>query len=98
MVLGQLADKAKMVTETFNSIPGLSCNTVQGAMYAFPQIKLPPKAIQAAKVRHCFVLFRSKQGQDLFFSKRVLSEEIKVNISNEVCFVLILYRKCKLDR
>ena len=50
MVLGQLAKKAKMVTETFNSIPGISCNTVQGAMYAFPQIQLPEKAIQAAKV------------------------------------------------
>ena len=55
MVLGQLAEKAKMVTETFNSIPGISCNTVQGAMYAFPQIKLPQKAIQAAKVRFYFV-------------------------------------------
>jgi alanine transaminase len=51
MVLGQLAEKARMVTETFNSIPGMSCNTVQGAMYAFPQIKMPPKAIAAAKVK-----------------------------------------------
>ncbi|KAG0704768.1 Alanine aminotransferase 2-like [Chionoecetes opilio] len=36
-VLSSLAQRAKMVVETFNSVPGMSCNTVQGAMYAFPQ-------------------------------------------------------------
>ncbi|KAL4239866.1 glycerol-3-phosphate O-acyltransferase 2 [Mactra antiquata] len=48
-VLGQLKEKARMVTEVFNSIDGISCNVVQGAMYAFPNIKLPKKAIEAAK-------------------------------------------------
>lgn len=48
-VLDQLKEKAKLVTETFNSIEGISCNEVQGAMYAFPNIKLPQKAIDAAK-------------------------------------------------
>lgn len=38
-----------MVADTFNSIEGFSCNPVQGAMYAFPQIKLPPKVVEAAK-------------------------------------------------
>lgn len=38
-----------MVADTFNSIEGFSCNSVQGAMYAFPQLKLPSKAIEAAK-------------------------------------------------
>lgn len=47
-VLSQLAIRAKMVADTFNSFEGFSCNTVQGAMYAFPQIKLPQKAIDAA--------------------------------------------------
>ena len=32
-----------------NTIPGFSCNTVQGAMYAFPQLLLPPKAVEAAR-------------------------------------------------
>lgn len=50
-VLKALNERAKMVANTFNSIPGISCNTVQGAMYAFPQIKLPPKAIEAAKAK-----------------------------------------------
>lgn len=48
-VLKSLAARAKMVADTFNSIPGMSCNPVQGAMYAFPQIKLPQKAIAKAK-------------------------------------------------
>ena len=37
-----------MVADTFNTFEGFSCNPVQGAMYAFPQFKLPPKAIEAA--------------------------------------------------
>lgn len=39
-VLKSLAERAKMVADTFNSIPGMSCNPVQGAMYAFPQVCL----------------------------------------------------------
>lgn len=50
MVLGQLKEKADLVAETFNSLEGMSCNPVQGAMYAFPQIKMPRAAIEAAKV------------------------------------------------
>ena len=41
--LSSLARRAKLVAETLNTIPGFSCNTVQGAMYAFPQILLPEK-------------------------------------------------------
>ena len=40
-----------MTTDTLNSIDGITCNEVMGAMYAFPQIKLPQKAIDQAKVR-----------------------------------------------
>ena len=49
-VLGELALKAKMTTETLNSIEGITCNEVMGAMYAFPQLKLPEKACEEAKV------------------------------------------------
>lgn len=37
-VLSSLAMRAEMVVEAFNSVPGMSCNIVQGAMYAFPQV------------------------------------------------------------
>ena len=49
LMLLECVSKAKLVTRTFNSIDGISCNEVQGAMYAFPQLFLPPKAVQAAK-------------------------------------------------
>lgn len=39
-VLKSLAERAKLVADTFNSIPGMSCNPVQGAMYAFPQVRI----------------------------------------------------------
>lgn len=48
-VLKSLAERAKLVEDSFNVIPGISCNPVQGAMYAFPQIKLPEKAIKKAE-------------------------------------------------
>ncbi|CAG9771077.1 unnamed protein product [Ceutorhynchus assimilis] len=48
-VLDSLKVRAKMVADTFNSMEGFKCNVVQGAMYAFPRIDLPQKAIEAAK-------------------------------------------------
>lgn len=51
-VLASLKLRAKMVADTFNSIEGMSCNPVQGAMYAFPQMKLPAKAIAKAKAEN----------------------------------------------
>ncbi|XP_071454374.1 alanine aminotransferase 2-like isoform X2 [Hetaerina americana] len=50
-VLKSLALRAKMVAETFNSMVGISCNPVQGAMYAFPKIDIPSKAVEKAKSR-----------------------------------------------
>ena len=37
-ILAALAERAKLVADTFNSIDGFTCQTVQGAMYAFPQV------------------------------------------------------------
>ncbi|GFO41109.1 alanine aminotransferase 2 [Plakobranchus ocellatus] len=50
-VLGQLKEKGKMTSEVFNSIDGISCNPVQGSMYAFPKIDIPKKAVEAAKAQ-----------------------------------------------
>ncbi|KAK9701600.1 Aminotransferase class I and II [Popillia japonica] len=58
--------RAKMVYDAFNSFEGFSCNHVQGAMYAFPQIKLPPKAIEEAK--------RRKQPADAFYAFELLEQ------------------------
>ena len=42
--------KAKMTTEVLNSMENVKFKEVAGAMYAFPRITLPKKAIEAAKV------------------------------------------------
>ena len=39
-----------MVHKILNTIEGVTCNEVMGAMYAFPKIDLPQKAIAKAKV------------------------------------------------
>lgn len=63
-VLQSLKERAEMVANTFNSIEGFSCNPVQGAMYAFPQFKLPQKAIDAAK--------KAGQTPDSFYAFQLL--------------------------
>lgn len=65
-VLGDLKFKANLASETFNSLPGFKCNTVAGAMYAFPRFELPPKAIQEAEKR--------KQAPDAFYCFTLLEE------------------------
>jgi len=49
-VLGDLALKARMTTEKLNEVEGVRCNELMGAMYAFPRIFLPEKAVADAKV------------------------------------------------
>jgi alanine transaminase len=48
-VLDGLKEKAIIVTDILNKIEGVTCNPVQGAMYAFPNIKIPEKAIEHAQ-------------------------------------------------
>lgn len=49
-VLNNLAKKAKLTEDMFNQVPGIHCNPLQGAMYAFPRIFIPSKAVETAKV------------------------------------------------
>ncbi|XP_066569796.1 alanine aminotransferase 2 [Amia ocellicauda] len=48
-VLNTLAEKAKLTEKILNTVPGIKCNPVQGAMYAFPRIFIPPNAVEEAK-------------------------------------------------
>jgi aspartate/methionine/tyrosine aminotransferase len=41
-VLGELRKRAVLLAGGLNRIPGIQCNVVAGAMYAFPRISLPP--------------------------------------------------------
>lgn len=44
-----LYERATNLHKTFESLEGISCQAPQGAMYLFPTINLPEKAIEAAK-------------------------------------------------
>ncbi len=48
-ILESLRRRAQIMTDGFNSCRNVVCNFTEGAMYSFPQIRLPPKAIEAAK-------------------------------------------------
>ncbi|KAM4606784.1 alanine aminotransferase 2-like [Polymixia lowei] len=65
-VLAALAEKAKLTEEIFNKVPGIRCNPVQGAMYTFPCITLPQKAIDQAKEKG--------QQPDMFYCMKLLEE------------------------
>ncbi|KAI6238262.1 Alanine transaminase [Aphelenchoides fujianensis] len=65
-VLKSLKERAEMVSEAYNSIEGVTCNPVAGAMYAFPSIQLPPKAIEKAKAEGV--------APDFFYVRRFLEE------------------------
>nr|XP_029713919.1 alanine aminotransferase 1 [Aedes albopictus] len=65
-VLASLKERAALVADTFNSFEGFSCNPVQGAMYAFPRIHLPEKAIQAAR--------KAGQEPDVFYVYQLLEQ------------------------
>ncbi|KAJ4936601.1 hypothetical protein JOQ06_001190 [Pogonophryne albipinna] len=45
-----MVHNVKRVFEVLNSLPGFSCQPVEGGGFAFPRLHLPPKAIQKAKV------------------------------------------------
>ncbi len=49
-ILGSLKQRANLVYDRFNKIPGVFCNRLQGAMYAFPRIEIPEEALKLAKV------------------------------------------------
>ncbi|TPX59081.1 hypothetical protein PhCBS80983_g02688 [Powellomyces hirtus] len=45
-----LKRRAERLAAAFNKLEGVSCQPAQGSMYLFPQITLPPRAIEAARV------------------------------------------------
>jgi alanine transaminase len=48
-ILASLSARATKVAAALNALPGVSCNAAEGAMYLFPQLHLPARAVQAAK-------------------------------------------------
>ena len=48
--LESLKRRAVKLAKAFNALEGVTCNEAQGAMYLFPKISIPQKALDAAKV------------------------------------------------
>ncbi|CAA7395590.1 unnamed protein product [Spirodela intermedia] len=63
-ILLSLARRAKTLEEAFNSLEGVTCNRAEGAMYLFPRLHLPHKAIEAAKA--------AKTAPDALYARRLL--------------------------
>ncbi|KAG6516496.1 hypothetical protein ZIOFF_026961 [Zingiber officinale] len=63
-ILSSLARRAKALQDAFNSLEGVTCNKTEGAMYLFPRLHLPNKAIQAAKTVNA--------APDAFYARRLL--------------------------
>ncbi|XP_063777164.1 alanine aminotransferase 2-like [Pseudophryne corroboree] len=65
-IQGNLAEKARFASEILNQAPGIQCNPIQGAMYCFPKIEIPEKAIKLAQAEG--------QAPDMFFCMKLLEE------------------------
>ena len=54
----------QVLTEAMNELEGVSCNAAEGAMYVFPRVHLPERAVKAA----------AKAGMvaDVFYTRRLL--------------------------
>jgi glutamate--glyoxylate aminotransferase len=48
-LIESLKRRAKLITDAFNSLEGVTCQVTEGAMYSFPQVSLPQGAIDAAQ-------------------------------------------------
>ncbi|XP_052741770.1 alanine aminotransferase 1 [Bicyclus anynana] len=46
--LRALGERARTAHREFNSIPGYSCNIIDGSMFAFPRVEIPERAQRAA--------------------------------------------------
>ncbi|PUZ72922.1 hypothetical protein GQ55_2G434400 [Panicum hallii var. hallii] len=63
-ILSSLARRAKALEEAFNSLEGITCNKAEGAMYLFPRLHLPQKAIGVAQA--------AGTAPDAYYAKRLL--------------------------
>jgi aspartate/methionine/tyrosine aminotransferase len=65
-ILESLGKRSRIVLESLRKLKGVTCNEAEGAMYLFPQVKLPPGAVSAAKA--------AGKAADTFYCLRLLEE------------------------
>jgi alanine transaminase len=61
-----LAERTHVMADRLNALPGASCVRAPGALYLYPKIELPPKAVAAAK--------EAGKAPDMFYALRLLDE------------------------
>jgi aspartate/methionine/tyrosine aminotransferase len=65
-IYDSLKKRASLVVDKLNSLPEISCQTAEGALYAFPKINIPSRAIQQAKAEGL--------EADMFYCLKLLDE------------------------
>lgn len=63
-ILDSLRSRAATLTAALNALEGVTCNAAEGAMYVFPKLTLPPRALAAAAA--------ARRPPDLFYCWRLL--------------------------
>uniref|UniRef100_A0A7S2U2F5 Aminotransferase class I/classII large domain-containing protein n=1 Tax=Lotharella oceanica TaxID=641309 RepID=A0A7S2U2F5_9EUKA len=63
-ILSSLKERSNLIVTALNNLEGVSCNPVEGALYAFPRITLPAKAIEAAE--------KAGKSPDLYYCLQLL--------------------------
>lgn len=79
-MLQSFKDRAKLVAETFNSMEGIKCNEVMGAMYAFPNVSIPKRAQEEAKVNDNYLIWTL---DDLVLKIRILWSPLQCTLQSE---------------
>lgn len=66
-IMNSLKEKAKLTAAGFNAIEGISCQTIQGAMYSFPSVTMPEKFVASCRAEgkesdavYCMELLNAK--------------------------------------
>lgn len=80
------AHNLKRVSEVVNSLPGVTCQPVEGGAFAFPRVHFPPKAIQKAEV---ITQNTQKQSKSLFYYHPIQGHLLISGTGNETRHLLL---------
>lgn len=83
LYLESLKRRCKILTDTFNSLTGVSCVQATGAMYLFPKFEFPEKMIQAAKEKG--------MEADTFYALELLNNTGVVRYNDSKYNIIIIY-------
>lgn len=65
-ILQSLKRRAIKLQQSLNGVEGIKCQPIEGALYAFPQIEIPKKAVEESK--------KLNQEADVFYCLELLNQ------------------------